>query len=732
MPTIKILDNLSADLMVVAPTPDSAFAKYLKGDLAILLAAPELVKAIPKPLAPGQDLALSFGLNFSNALEFGAANTEWTLGTSFRAQLGVTAAAPSSLFDHEHFGEPIGVPEGKAYVWFSFQPALKLGVAGGESDLSFGFNAGTSIDVRCCRLFAAGPGARTMGDTLAEVLRTFSIPGDVQDLAAMPDGAVSAVTGTGSFQISGSFDLATAINPLATPKLPLVGSPLSLNAGASLDVGARVRISGEYQIRAQKTDSNTVRLGLYKRAGTQFTFDVNASAGVSAISFTKDLFSVLMKAISKDPAADARQLSDAGLSDAQIGAIQDAIQAGINRSLSVALEFQFSALRSDEAAFLYEIKLDQLTHDSTLAVHHALDGDFSGLTGLRDLSLPGITPVRNITNELRKRGVSLRVNLLGIVNTISISELVRSGSVTFEPISGALVIADKVSSEKISVSSRPLEADGQKLRKAVFESLMVTAAYNASRLTVSHEFTASQSYFEFHQTTNNRTMADNLDAVVALGLLSPDERRAALQGITQFGTSTVLLETDFDPTAFRALFVDAAGKPRPQEVYERIGRDAMLALVAGDPDDFRHIPLASDQLWGKLRASGQPGFPFVLPAPLNQGVQLGVIRSDYTLIVWWAESMALAARSLVEMESFLKTVQPAGLQENNEFRKRRKALIDALGDAVAGNQSTFGDPWGLLAMDAAAGRLANARAVVVSPILARSLMRPLRAVAANG
>jgi hypothetical protein len=55
-----------------------------------------------------------------------------------------------------------------------------------------------------------------------------------------------------------------------------------------------------------------------------------------------------------------------------------------------------------------------------------------------------------------------------------------------------------------------------------------------------------------------------------------------------------------------------------------------------------------------------------------------------------------------------------------------------LGDAVAGNQSTFGDPWGLLAMDAAAGRLADARAVVVSPRLARALMRPQKAVAANG
>ncbi|WP_321472684.1 hypothetical protein [uncultured Paludibaculum sp.] len=731
MPTIKILDNLSVDLAVIAPTSNSAFAKYLKGDLAMLLAAPELARAFPKPLAPGENLALSFGLNFTEPLEFGAAHTEWTVGASFQAQVGVTAKPPSALFDQEHFGEPITVPDGKAYVWFSFQPSLKLGVAGGESDLSFGFNAGSSIDVRCCRLFPAGPGARTLADSVGEVLRDFSIPGDVDDLVRMPEGAVSAVTGKGSFQISGSFDLAAAVNPLATPKLPLVGSPLIVTAGASLDVGARVRIFGEYQIRVQKVDANTVRLGLYKREGSQFSFDVNASAGTAAQSFGKDLFSILMRKISSDPQADTGQLAEAGLSEVQIASIQDAIQAGINRSLSVALEFEFSALRAEDAAFLFEIRLDQLSHDSATAVHHVLDGDFSGLTGLQDLSMPGITPVRNLTNDLRKRGVTLRVNLLGIVNTISISELVRSGSVTFEPISGALVIADKVSSEKISVTSRPLEADSRKLRKTVFESLMVTAVYHASRITQSHEFSASQSYFEFHQTTNARNMADNLDAIVGLGLMNGADRQQALGGISQFGTSTFLVETEFDSAAVRAMFVDAAGKPFPAERYEKLGRQAMLALVAGDPDDFRHIPLEKDTLWKKMRSSGQPGFPFVLPPPLNKGVELGVITSDYSLIVWWAESMAAAAVALVEMEAFLKTIDPAGMQENNEFKKRRRALIDALGDAVAKNQSTFGDPWGLLALDAAAGQSASARALVVSPSLALARQRPQRALSAS-
>lgn len=731
MPTIKILDNLSADLAVVAPTSPSAFAKYLKGDLAILLAAPELAKAFPKPLAPGRNLALNFGLIFQEPIEFGAAHTEWTVGASFRAQVGVTAKTPSALFEQEHFGEPIPVPDGQAYVWFSFQPSLRLGVAGSESDLSFGFNAGSSIDIRSYRLFPAGAGAPTLAESVVEVLREFSIPGDVEDLKEMPESAVAAVTGTGSFQIAGSFDLATVVNPLATPKLPLAGNPLTVTAGASLDVGARVRVFGEYQIRVHKTRANTVRLGLYKRAGSQFTFDVSAKAGVSANSFGKDLFSILMRKISADPQADTDQLRQAGLSSAQIDSIQDAVQASVNRSLSVALEFEFSALQANEAAFLYEIQLDELDHDSTLAVHRALDGDFSSLTGLQDLSLPGITPVRNLTNELRKRGVNLRLNLLGIVNAISMSELVRSGSVTFEPISGALVIADQVSSEKIRATARPLEADGRKLRKTVFESLMVTAAYHASRVAQSHEFTASQSYFEFHQTTNARTMADNLDAVVGLGLLTGDGRRLELGDTTQFGASTLLLETQFDSSAVRALFLDANGVPYTTERYEKIGRQAMLALVAGDPDDFRHIPLESDSLWKKMKAAGQPGLPFVLPPALRKDVQVAVIISDYSLIVWWAESMAKAATSLSEMESFLAQADPAGLQENNEFKKRRRNLIDTLGDAVAKNQSTFGDPWGLLALDAACGRKAEARALVISSRLALAQRRARTMTAAS-
>lgn len=731
MPTIKIQDNLSAELAVAAPAPSSAFSKYLKGDLAILLAAPELAKAFPKPLAPGKNMALSFGLNFQTPLEFGTTHTEWTLGASARAQLGVTAKTPSALFDQEHFGEPIVVPDGQAYVWFAFQPSLKLGVAGGEGDLSFGFNAGSTLDIRSCRLFPAGAGAPTLAECAGAVLRDFSVPGDLEDLRNMPAGSVTAVSGSGSFQISGSFDLAAAVNPLATPKLPLVGRPLSVTAGASLDVGARVRISGDYQIRAQKVDGQTVRLGLYKRAGSQFSFNVNASAGASATAFGKDLFSILMRKISADPEADAAQLERAGLSDAQAAAIQSAVQAAVDRTLSVAFEFEFSALKSEEAAFLYEIRLDQLDQEAALAVHHALDGDFSSLTGLQDLSLPGITPVRDLTNDLRKRGVTLRLNLLGIVNAISLSELVRSGSVTFEPVSGALVIADEVSSEKIRITARPLEADGQKLRKAVFESLMVTAAYHASRVAVEHEFSAAQSYFEFHQTTNARTMADNLDAVAGLGLMTADDQRQALGDVRQFGASTLLLETRFDTSAVRALFVNAAGKPYDQDRYEKIGRQAMLALVAADPNDFRHTPLENDRLWKKMKSVGQPGFPFVLPAPLNQGVPLGVISADYTVIVWWAETMAEAAAALVEMEEFLQTVNPDGLQENNGFKKRRRALVDRLGEAVAKNQSTFGDPWGLLALDAAAGGRADARAMVVSPQLALARMRNAQARSAG-
>jgi hypothetical protein len=723
MASIKITDTLHAEILALDPSPTSGLAKYFKGNAAVAQAGLAAINVLRQPIALASNQPLRAALAFEQPVEIGSSKTELTVGAGVEALVSV-APGGSPLFDQEFFGDPIQAPPGKAYVSFSVMPSVAVGLTQTNSDLTFGFHAGTSMELHSCALFDAGAAQPTVGSALAVVLKNYTIPGDVEDLRNMPADAVALAGGHGTVEVSASFDLAAAVNPLATPKIPLVGGQISLQAGASLRVGGSCKLTGDYQIRVQKVDANTVRLGLYKKAGSQFTFTVNASIGATATFGKRELLKQLMSAISKDPKADIVQLVDAELTDDQIDRFVAALSASVNRSLTVAMESEFSLVREKEAAFLYEVKLGALDANSELGLHHALDGDFTALTSSDAGDLKGITTLRNRWSELRKKGVKLRINLLGIVNVLTITELIRKGSITFEPVTGDLVVADNISSQKISITTHPFAADGAKLRRVVLESLVVTSVYRASRLAVADEFSCAQSYFELHARTNMQTMADNLDAVVACGLAQSAEKEPLMGGITDFGTSTFLMDTEFDEDAFRALYLDAAGKPRTVEHYERIGRDAMVALVSPDPDGFRHIPLADDDLWKNMRASGQPGFGQVLPPALRDPVRRAVIAADYTVIVWWSTSMAEAANALAEMQQFLAGADPASLHENNEFKKRRSQLIDALAGAIAKNQSQFGDPWGLLAMDAAAGRKAKARAIIVSPRLGLNRTRP--------
>ena len=188
-----------------------------------------------------------------------------------------------------------------------------------------------------------------------------------------------------------------------------------------------------------------------------------------------------MKAISPNPEADLLTLVDAGLDDEAIEAIQQAIAASIDRSLTLSAQLQLSALREDEALFSYDIELSRLDQAGKAAVGEAMHGRLAAIGQAADVASGPIRLVASAAKQLRERKTSWRINLLGILNVASFVELVREGSVTFDPVSGTLTAADKVSARRIRVKEPPLESDPEKLRKVLFESLMVTAAYQASR-----------------------------------------------------------------------------------------------------------------------------------------------------------------------------------------------------------------------------------------------------------
>ncbi len=719
MPSIKISDHLNAEILSANAGPGSGISKYFKGNAAFFLASSELVTAQNKSIATLPGSAAGFGLNFKDAGSFGATSKDWTLAAGAKVDVQATQAGGKIPGD-DLFAAPIRVADGTTVLTITFTPSLSIGAKVSSGDLRFGFTAGGSVSFRSARAYdVTGVNAPVLGKALVDMLTTGIVPGDLADLRMMKPGDISSVSGSGELKASASFDLAAALNPLTTPTLGLqqIGS-LQLKAGASLTVGASVGIKGRYQVRVAKVDDSHVRIGYYRMKGSQFDVSVTAKGGVTATLAGKELIE-LIAGFSSAPKADVQAMVEEGLSDDQIASLKTAIGASVDRSLSLSLAASFSAESDSSAAFEYEFDLDALDIAGTDALHAALDADLSLLTSAESTGLPaGVKLIKSQFKTFKERKTTWKINLLGIVNVLHVTDLIMQGKTLFDGETGELLITDSVTGSNLTISSRPFEADTQKLRKVLMQSMVMTSAYRASGVQKFLEFDCSMTYYEQLANINRRNVSNFLDNFIGLALIDDAGKQSFLGG-TFAGRGSVYLDLTFDNAAFEAMFIDAAGKPFSQEVYDGFGRQCIADLVQpGDDNDFRRIPMIpdNDDLWEQMTDLGQFSMRSALPAQLQQDVPLSLIVHDYTVIRWWSSTMHKAAEQVVAMKKFLNTNggDAEALKGNKDFKKALAALDGALANVVKNAQPDFLDAWGLLAMDRAAGRKSTARGILVT------------------
>jgi hypothetical protein len=114
----------------------------------------------------------------------------------------------------------------------------------------------------------------------------------------------------------------------------------------------------------------------------------------------------------------------------------------------------------------------------------------------------------------------------------------------------------------------------------------------------------------------------------------------------------------------------------------------------------------------------------VLPDGLNSGPALGIIAHDYTVIKWWANSMARASKAVAELRDYVqeKTRTAAELARDKKFLKLRDNLNDALSDVASDALPDFLDAWGVLVMDDASNRKAEVAGILLTngPIMTKT------------
>jgi hypothetical protein len=719
MAPISIRDMLGAEIVSANPNITTGFGKYLKGKPAQFLAAADVARQLGTDLTAATPGEGGFRLALSADVPLGNNGTTLTIDAATGAIIGVYNRAGMQLLENTFLGKPMKVGPGQAFVAFSIRPTLAVGVNGHAGDLSFGMSAGSESEWRCYRPFDTASSIR-LADAAKELLEHFVVPNDASDLREMrqlPTGTLACVSGHGQLRIAASANVAAAFNPLASvDTLPKLGK-LQVSGGASASVGVAATLTGEYQIRAQKVGDAAVRLGFHTLKGREIEVTLSGKAGPGVSLGDKDLLAMLFKGPGGISVENREDLVQAGITSEQLDRVVTAMKDGLSRKLEVAIGARLASLREDEAAFLYDIDVATLDDVGAAAVDQALAGDLTALNVLEpQLPAHGITLLQSQTDALRKKSVQWRINLLGVINVLSLSELVRTGTVLRDEESGELLITDKVTSDRVGAVVGP-----KQIRKLLYESTMMTLTYKAIGLDVNSDLEASQSFFFFDKSANRQRMSDFLDAVMALQLTDGGSAPELSAGVDDFGKSSLSLETTFDKTACERVF-QTAGTPPGRDAYESIGKRALLALVKpGDPDAYRRIPLENDALWRRLKDSGQSNFRFVLPPPITggaaEGLHVAVVAADYNVIVWWAQAMATAAERLADMTTFLAGRHPTALDKDPQFQKRRSDLEDAVTKTIRRNTATFDDPWGLVALFMASAGTARAAASIVSPRL---------------
>jgi hypothetical protein len=729
MPIFSLTDNFDKPVTVsVKWTSPSALYKYLKSETLHLVVFPDFLQHKDELIAQINPQPLNAHLKVGNKFQLGGAQPEIDVTPEAQVTVKVNAKAGSNLFDDDPFAVAATIAPNIAYVGLTLDGSLDLNVSGSSGDLTFGFDRSSEMNLGYWRAFpASGASQPTLGDALAATISKFVIAGDLTDLRLLGPGDICAVSGSGSLKVSGGVQVTASPNPLASVNLPLNAGQITVQEGVMAGLTVSFMISGSYQIRVRRLDTNTVELSFLKQRGTTLQTDLTASGGITVEKADgTDLIAHWLGAI--DPKTDNSQLLQGGLSADEAETLSDAIKSSIDHSLQASFDETLARITDNQAAFQYHIDVDAAQRDpvASQAVHRALVGDLSNLTALEGGIKPdgtiaaGVKMINSVFSTSVKKEVSFKINLLGLVNVLSLSDLVRGSQVVADPVTGDLTIADSVTGTQINAIVEPPKRQ-ERMRKAMFDSLLVTAAYKASGALEAFDLTSQSFHFALNQNTNAGVMTDYLNWLAALNLITVNDKQQLLGQFPGQGFSTCVLRTAFTDAQCRSMFFDEHGNPRPEAYYLEYGRRAMMALLNDKIEPFdRYRYTLLDQQWSSALETGASQqlaqVAGITTANSNYQAILSQLIGDVYDITWWASGMVDAGKQLQSMITFLSGRDPVSLRNDQGFKSQRTALQNKMAKVVGRSKARFTEPWGLVSLFWAAGSQ-GASARLVTPTM---------------
>jgi hypothetical protein len=216
-------------------------------------------------------------------------------------------------------------------------------------------------------------------------------------------------------------------------------------------------------------------------------------------------------------------------------------------------------------------------------------------------------------------------------------------------------------------------------------------------------------------------MTDYLNWLVALGLISGNDKQQLLGSFPGQGFSTCLLRTAMSDAQCRSMFFDDQGNLRPEAYYLDCGRRAMIALLNAQTEPFDQYRYALlDQQWPQALETGpSPQLAQVAGitiADSNYQAILSQLMGDVYDITWWASGMVQAGKELQAMITFLAGRDPVSLRNDHAFDMQRASLQKKMAKVIGGSKTRFEEPWGMVSLYWAAGSQGASAKLVTSSV----------------
>lgn len=696
MPDIAITDSLSltADLKV---NDSAALAKAGLKD--IVSHTNPIVAELSKPLDQSGFKKATFGAKFSSPSSLIANATNLVIKEDVSGVLATYSPKDKKLFGDDFTPEvPIAADE----YWISLEIDTLLDgkISSTVDGIGLAVEGTTAANFATYTLCKASGGKfPALKDAIAAALNSYSVDYNVAAVRGQPVGTVRVSDLSGSAKFSGSYSVPISVNSLASANLPF-NQKIAISPDVTLKLSGEIQLSGEFVVRSHRVSSNEIRLGVYKKRGSDFKATFTAGAGVAATVAGKDLMSTFFGAVLKTP-----DLSKIGITGDDAKTLNDAIKDCVDHSLSVALNASCSAAITDEAAVAYSINLaGGDTGKTDAAIASALHGDWSALG-----ALPNLTRLRDISRETEKLEHKMVINLLGIYNAESVDQFVKSCTILYAD-GGQVLITDKFTASHVAVASMPFLANTEKLRSALAEAFLATVTYVAGGSAgTAHikDFTASQTYFRYQDRMSRRDMAQQVALGEALKLIPRGSWDSILSAHTVFGHARIGAAATFNAAAAMKLFFKdpATETARSHEEFEKIGRQVMAEFI--DPNDqggptgpARLRALQNDAIWAAMDDRGAvTTFNTIEGLQKCSANELSDIGADWTDITWWADAMTNVAPKLSAVLYALKSSTAKDPTTDLNFMKKRKDLQSVLGQVTRNSRAAFAGGWGIAVME---------------------------------